>query len=122
MQDEAGQVTFLLLRAEGYLKDNRLLPLGWDARHPDAAATAPQGTTGDADFLGGSDRVEYQVTAPAANGPFTVEATLLYQPVSARYAAELLSYRTPAVEALRAYWGNADRRPETVAEAQRQVP
>ncbi len=37
MHDEAGQPTYLLLRGEGYLKDDRLLPRGWSASHPAAA-------------------------------------------------------------------------------------
>ncbi|HBP18728.1 MAG TPA: hypothetical protein DEA08_13205, partial [Planctomycetes bacterium] len=66
MQDEGSALTFLLLRGEAYLKDNRLLPKGWSSLHADAAATAPAGLGGDADFVGGRDTLRYRVSAPAA--------------------------------------------------------
>ncbi|MEZ6185059.1 MAG: multiheme c-type cytochrome [Planctomycetota bacterium] len=121
MRDGAGDLTFLLLRGEGYLKDNRLLPQGWSAAGPGAATTAPQGLGADADFVGGSDTVRYRFRAPLAAGPYTVRATLVYQALSARYAAELFAYRTPEVEAFQAYYGAADRSPEPVASGQAQV-
>jgi hypothetical protein len=117
MADGAGKLTFLLLRGEGYLKDNRLLPRGWSPLHPAAADTAPQGLGSDGDFVGGSDQVLYRVAAPAARGPYRVEATLLYQALSARFAAELFAYDTPEVEAFRVYYERADRRPDLVASA-----
>lgn len=119
MRDGAGSPTFLLLRAEGYWKDDRLLPAGWDPAHPAATDTAPAGLAGDPDFGAGGDTVTYEVVAPASRGPYTVEATVLYQPLGARYAAELLAWRTPEVEALEAYYAAADRRPEVVAEERR---
>lgn len=117
MRDRAGAATFLLLRGEGYLKDDRLLPQGWVATHPTAADTLPRGVAGDADFGAGGDVVSYRVLAPAANGPYTVEATVLYQVLSARFADELFRWRTPEVEAFRAYYESADRTPEVVATA-----
>ncbi|MEZ6187317.1 MAG: multiheme c-type cytochrome [Planctomycetota bacterium] len=121
MHDRDGDPTFLLLRGEGYLKDNRLLPRGWSPSGPWAATTAPRGVVGDGDFVGGSDTVQYRVRAPRAAGPYTVEATLLYQPLSARFAAELFAYRTPEVEAFAAYYAAADRTPERVAQVRAQV-
>lgn len=121
MSDGAGALTFLLLRGEGYLKDNRLLPKGWSASYPGAAATAPRGVTGDGDFLGGGDTIQYRVLAPAAAGPYRVEATLLYQPLSARFASELFEYATPEVEAFKTYYEAADRTPEVVASVSAQA-
>ncbi|MGE0707960.1 MAG: multiheme c-type cytochrome [Planctomycetota bacterium] len=122
MRDEAGAATFLLLRAEGYLKDDRLLPRGWSAQHLSAARTAPVGVAGDADFQAGEDTVTYELSAPLAAGPYRVEASLLYQPLGARFAAELFRFRTPEVEAFKSYYQAAPRTPELVASATRQVP
>lgn len=115
MSDNSGALTFLLLRGEDYLKDNRLLPSGWSSTGPGAATTAPRGVGTDGDFVGGSDTIQYRVMAPAAAGPYTVEATVFYQALSARYAEELFAYATPEIEAFKSYYEAADRRPELVA-------
>lgn len=85
------QVTYTLLRSATYLKDNRLLPRGFDK------ATAPAdiavyGKAGeDADFVGGSDRVRYEIaTAGAAADAFTVTVELLYSPLSFAFIQDLL--------------------------------
>lgn len=117
MRDGAGDPTYLLLRGEGWWKDDRLLPRGWSATGPHAAATAAVGIGSDASFSGGADTVTYELQAPAAGGPYTIEATLLYQPYSPRFAAELFRWKTPEVDALRDYWQAADKTPELLAEA-----
>lgn len=122
MRDDQGAPTYLLLRAAGYWKDDRLLPQGWDPAHPTAADTAPAGVAADASFGAGGDTVTYEVVAPAANGPFQVEATLLYQTLGARFADELFRYSTPEVEAFRAYYEAAQRTPEVVDEAVTTAP
>lgn len=122
MADETGAVTYLLTRAGSYTKDDRLLPAGWRADHPDAEPTRPRGVDGDPDFTAGSDAVLYEVALGGAQGPFTVEATVLYQPLGARYAAEILRHDTPEVRELRGYYQRADKRPELVAETTVRVP
>lgn len=117
MGDAQGTLTFLLLRGERYLKDNRLLPQGWSPSHADASATAPVGTSGDADFLAGEDTVRYRFSAPASGGPYQVQVRLVYSPFSTRVAAEYFRWNTPEVTALQGYYQAADRRPELVAQA-----
>ena len=114
MADSTGQPTFSLMSATRYLKDNRLLPKGWDPNHPDAVHTAPQGTAGDPDFRGGFDRVTFRVPAPASAGPYDVEAVLAYQPIAPRWAEELFTVNTPQVQAFRTYYQNATRTPTEV--------
>jgi hypothetical protein len=122
MADGAGDLTFLLLRGEGYLKDNRLLPEGWDPTHPAAADTLPQGTASDGDFAAGGDQVLYRVNAPLSAGPYQVEASVFYQSLSARFAAELFEYRTPEVDAFKTYYEAADRTPDMVDQANATAP
>jgi hypothetical protein len=117
MADGSGMPTYLLLRGEGYVKDNRLLPRGWVATHPTATSTAPQGVGTDGTFTGGADRVTYAVSAPAGGAPYTVEASLLFQSLSARFADELFQYETREVAAFRSYYQNTNRMPEAVASA-----
>ncbi|MEZ6187316.1 MAG: multiheme c-type cytochrome [Planctomycetota bacterium] len=121
MRDGAGDLTFLLLRGEGYLKDNRLLPEGWSSTHPTAAVAGPAGLGADPDFGAGGEVARYRVNAPASAGPYAVEATLLYQSLSPRFAAELFQYSTPEVAAFQTYYAAADRTPERVAQVRAQV-
>ena len=121
MGDFEGRPTHLLLRGASYLKDNRLLPRGWRADHPEAQRTRPVGVEGDTDFRAGSDRVHYRIQLPEAlaDGDLQVEVALLYQPLGARWAAELFIYETPEVARFRGYYEAADRTPEIIASARR---
>ena len=92
MVDTAGAVTTGLLSGVRYVKDNRLLPHGFDkaGAHEDIAVYG--GAAADPDFRAGGDRVRYRVNLAGAEGPFRVEARLWYQPISFRWANNLRSY------------------------------
>lgn len=87
--DSEGRVTTGLLNGVKYLKDNRLLPHGFDKRTavPDVAVVGD--ALDDPDFIGGSDLVRYSVPLGSAEGPFHVEAELWYQPIGFRWAHNL---------------------------------
>jgi hypothetical protein len=121
MGDAEGAPTYLLMRGGHYLKDNRLLPLGWRPDHDEAKDTAPQGLGDDADFLGGSDQLQLAIPVPANAAEVEVEASLIYQVLGARYAAELLAWDTPEVKAFQGYYERADRRPVEAASARRRI-
>jgi hypothetical protein len=89
MGTPAGRPTTGLLQATRYLKDNRLLPRGFDKRTADASIGVIGGAAGDADFGDGGDRVQYHV---AAVGAATVEVALRYQPIAYRWAQNLKQY------------------------------
>jgi hypothetical protein len=81
-----------LLTAVRFIKDNRLLPRGFDKKTVEQEI-APQGeAVGDSDFVGGSDRTRYSITVGNSQGPFQVEAELLFQPISYRWATNLKAY------------------------------
>jgi hypothetical protein len=123
MADAAGKPTYLLMRGATYLKDNRFLPMGWKADHPDAKHTAPQGVKGDSDFRAGGDTVVYEVTLPEGTpSNVVVKAELLYQVLGARYAAELFTFDTPEIRAFRRYYAKADKSPVLVAESKKTLP
>ncbi|MCP5117426.1 MAG: hypothetical protein GY953_41910, partial [bacterium] len=93
--DSDGNVTVSLLRAATYLKDNRLLPVGFDLSKPGADKVAPAGVDGDEDFQPGSDKVSYSVTVPPDRGPFHVQVEALYQSVKPSHSAAFVADRSP---------------------------
>ena len=117
MGDVNGNATFTLLRAAVHLKDNRLLPRGWNPNHPDAEHTGVHGAAlQDGDFVDGADTVTYEVRAPADKGPYRILAAFLYQTLSPRFAAELFKFETAEVETLERYYAASGSPPETMAE------
>ena len=80
------KVTTVLLAATHYLKDNRILPFGFDKATAPGDVAVKGGAAEDEDFKAGGDRVRYAVPVGASSGPFTVRAELWYQPISFRWA------------------------------------
>jgi len=87
-----GAITTGLLTAVRYLKDNRLLPTGFDKRAVDKDIAVVGDAASDADFTAGGDRVHYSVDFRNAQGPLQVEAELWYQPIGYRWANNLKEY------------------------------
>ena len=92
MRDVEGNVTTGLLRGTAYVKDNRLLPRGFDKTTavPDIAVRGAAHE--DPDFTAEADRVRYVVSTAGRSGPFQVAAELLYQPIAYRWAQNLRGY------------------------------
>jgi hypothetical protein len=105
MRDANGNVTTGLLRATAYVKDNRLLPRGFDKETamPDIAVRGA--ALNDPDFTAESDRVRYVVNTGAATGPFDVTAELRYQPISFRWAENLKAYDASEPRRFVAWYG-----------------
>jgi hypothetical protein len=89
MVDTENRPTTALLRGTGYVKDNRLLPAGFDKNtvHQDIGVYGE--AFEDPDFLAGGDVVRYRVDVRDAQGPFMVEVDLLYQTIGYRWAENL---------------------------------
>ena len=87
-----GAVTTGLLTALRYVKDNRLLPRGFDKRTADKEVAVHGDAEGDADFTGAGDQIRYSVALGDAPGPFLVEAELWFQPIAFRWAMNLKKY------------------------------
>jgi hypothetical protein len=92
MAEGAGSVTTGLMSAERLLKDNRLLPRGFDAARGGDRVAVRGSATSDGDFTAGGDRVRYSVAVDPAAGPFTVNAELWFQPIAYRWAENLAAY------------------------------
>ena len=95
LSDAQHQVTTGLLSAVGYLKDNRLLPAGFDKTTADAQIAVHGAALDDPEFTDRGDRVRYEVEVDPAAAPFEVVAELWYQPVGFRWAMNLKSYDAP---------------------------
>jgi hypothetical protein len=93
LKDAAGHVTTGLLSAVGYLKDNRLLPSGFnkETAEPDIAVVGDAAE--DPNFTDAGSVVQYSISTRDAQGPFRVEAELWYQPIGFRWAHNLGTYK-----------------------------
>lgn len=108
--DEHGHVTTGLLTAVKYLKDNRLLPAGFDkdTAVPDIAVIGA--AKDDPNFTDKGAFTHYAVNTSGAPGPFHVEADLMYQPVGFRWAHNLEPYKAPEPERFVAYYNQASQK------------
>jgi hypothetical protein len=93
MKDQQSKVTTGLLAAIGYLKDNRLLPTGFDKRTADKDIAVIGDAAEDPKFAAGEDVVTYSVPISDTGGPFHITVELLYQPIGFRWAHNLEGYK-----------------------------
>jgi hypothetical protein len=93
MSDSAGNPTTGLLKAVRYLKDNRLVPKGFDKTTAEARIAVVGAAAQDADFGDNGDRVRYAADVVPADGPFEIEAELRFQVIGFRWAENLRSYK-----------------------------
>jgi hypothetical protein len=92
-----GAVTTVLLTAVRYLKDNRLLPVGFDKSTAEEDIAVHGQAAGDHSFSDGGDRLTYAIAVPG-DGPYTVEAELLYQPIGYRWAQNLKQQKAAEID------------------------
>ncbi|MBN1478049.1 hypothetical protein JXA47_14935, partial [Candidatus Sumerlaeota bacterium] len=124
--DINGDVTHTLLRQAQHLKDNRIPPRGFTADGASIEHTEVVGLAAlDPNFNHdggaegtGRDLVTFEIDA---DPPLTLEVSLIYQSVSPRFAADLFTSDTSAVDAFEAMWTAADRTPITVASVSQEI-
>ncbi len=104
MGDVSGAPTTGLLSAVRYLKDNRLLPHGFDKRTAEKDIAVWGKAAEDPDFTGGTDRVRLSLDVAGGQEPFLIEVRLLYQPIAYRWAENLRSYKAPEPQRLVRYF------------------
>ena len=104
MGDSEGHVTTGLLSAIGYLKDNRLLPTGFDKKTAVHDIAVVGEAVADPNFTGGSSRTRYAVKAAPATGPLHIVAELWYQPVGYRWAHNLAPYNAAEPQRFVSYY------------------
>lgn len=116
MLNTDNEVTYTLLRAAKYAKDNRLLPSGFDK----AVVPADIGVYGralsDEDFIGGSDNVTYRIGTANHQGPFIITARLLFTAVSNAFVMDLAKDQDlPEVKRFMFLYNKAEKTPQEVA-------
>ncbi len=89
MEDSRGIVTTGLLSAVRFVKDNRVLPRGFDKKTANEDVAVHGAAVRDPDFSGGSDLVNYSIDLGNSAGPFSVKAELLFQPIGFRWARNM---------------------------------
>ncbi|HEX7979493.1 MAG TPA: hypothetical protein VF461_12885 [Gemmatimonadaceae bacterium] len=89
MIDAHGHLTTGLLFGLRYVKDNRILPRGFDKATADADVAVAGDAKTDPGFTGGAARTRYSVDVSRARGPFRIDAELWYQPIGFRWAQNL---------------------------------
>jgi hypothetical protein len=109
LRDSQGRVTTGLISAVGYLKDNRILPTGFDKQSasPDIAVVGD--AAADPNFTSAGALTRFVVNTANASGPFHVEAELWYQPIGFRWAHNLAPYQASEPQRLVAYYESASR-------------
>lgn len=104
LKDQDGHVTTGLAAAVGYLKDNRLLPAGFQKQNADQDIAVVGDAVDDPNFTDAGDSVHYSVALGNAEGPFQVEAELWYQPIGFRWAHNLAAYDAPETRRIVGYY------------------
>ncbi len=117
LKDADGLVTTSVLSAAGFLKDNRLLPAGFEksAPYPDIAVRG--GAMEDENFLGGGDVVTYIIPVGGGSGPYTLTAELLYQSIGFRWAENLRQATGPEIDQFLGFYAAVPNTPVVIASA-----
>ena len=104
LKDPQGHVTTGLITAVGYLKDNRLLPSGFDknSAEPDIAVIGDAAQ--DSNFSDKGSLVRYSAPVDSSSGPFHIEAELWYEPIGFRWAHNLGAYQAMEPQRLVKYF------------------
>lgn len=103
MQNYEGGVTYTLLRSADMLKDNRLLPAGFDKQTVPAEIGVRGAAGADRDFTGGSDVIRYRISG-LKGSRFTIRAELVYQTVSYAFLQDLNRDATPEIASVSAMY------------------
>ncbi|HPF12925.1 MAG TPA: multiheme c-type cytochrome, partial [Planctomycetota bacterium] len=113
--DIDGQATTHLTSMASRLKDNRLLPKGWQATGPHTEKTAPLGTEGDADFVAGGDTVQFSVTLPEGTPTgLRILAWLHYQTIPPAWVESMRSIEADECKDFVRMYDASDKTPETI--------
>ncbi|MDP3876580.1 MAG: multiheme c-type cytochrome [Methylobacter sp.] len=114
MGDNLNQVTYTLLRGMVYLKDNRLLPQGFNkAAAPNDIKVVGDALT-DANFVGGSDDISYRISGLTGNN-YQVEAELVHQPIAYSFAQDLFVESDAEVEDFKTMFNASNAKTSRIA-------
>jgi len=115
MGDVNDKVTTTLLRGAVYLKDNRLLPSGFEKNQVSEDIAVCGNAFDDPDFLGGHDRISYRIPLPSSSGNYSVSVELLYQSIGNRWALNLDRYDAVEPQRFISYYSEVPNLPVVVS-------
>ena len=122
MLNTDNEVTYTLLRAAKYAKDNRLLPNGFDKTAVPSDIGVFGSALSDEDFIGGSDQLTYRIDTSNHKGPYTMTARLLFTPLSSPFVRDLAKDEDlPEVKRFMSLYNKADKMGQEVAAIQATV-
>lgn len=101
---DTGEVTTTLLEAAQYLKDNRLLPVGFDKVAVEEDVAVYGKAQADDTFTGGGDVIRFEI--PADGEEYAISASLLYQPIGYRWAHNFEKERSEEALAFLGYFND----------------
>jgi hypothetical protein len=115
MLNTDNEVTYTLLRAAGFAKDNRLLPRGFDKSSASPEIAVYGRAAADENFIGGSDQVTYKVNTSGRKGPYTVSARLLFTAVAYPFVKDMEKDRDLSeVNRFMQLYRSADKEPQEI--------
>ena len=114
MENYKGEVTYTLLRAKQYKKDNRLLPDGFDKKTASREIRVAGLAADDGSFSGGGDRIKYELSGLVGQGGFTIEAELIYQVLGYAFARDLFLDQTPQVKQFKQMFNASDLKSDSM--------
>jgi hypothetical protein len=91
MRNTDGAITYTLLEAGDFIKDNRLLPKGFYKDRADPLIAVKGTAANDEDFVDGSDSITYLVDTTGFQSPYILTADLLFQTFSYRFLRDLFN-------------------------------
>jgi hypothetical protein len=104
LKDPDSHVTTGLITAVGYLKDNRILPSGFDKTSAEKDIQVIGDAAQDPNFTDKGNLVRYSAPVDPSSGPFHIEAELWYEPIGFRWAHNLASYQAQEPQRLVDYY------------------
>jgi len=115
MQNTDNNVTYTLLRAASYIKDNRIPPAGFDKNTVADDIRVIGAAMGDSNFNSGSDVITYRIVVGVAS-PVNFSAALKYQALAYGFVNDLFQdNNNPEVAKFEELYNSATIRSETIA-------
>ena len=122
MRDTDGNVTYTLLRAASYVKDNRIPPTGFDKNAVADDIRIAGAAMNDVNFNSGSDVITYKINVDSTTA-INFTAALKYQSLAYGFVSDLFQDNdNPEVAKFEAMYDNATLRSETISTINRSLP
>lgn len=117
--DTEGIITTTLLSGARYVKDNRILPRGFEPLEASADILVLGQASYDTDFTAGGDGITYRILLDESIETCHVEASLLYQAIGYRWIENLLAYQADEITRFGELTQTVVNEPVTLAQDER---